>query len=311
LYLSKSFHAGSGGSQPALRRIDRGIDQLHVRDVARTIRKDHTRGDTDHELRADTCGEQRILATDRRRPVDAQALRLSMLPLPIPAPGQPKNLSPRRSLRSRVHRRGFRRSRWLRPTPVSLVSHSFLPAQPPARASYRRGSNAAAFCVSPTSVRRRLTHPQDSQLPPRQPRLRPIHSLRDSKARRSPVHPPRASAYLAALAGTRYAHRPPGPSRAPSRQARSIPSREFSSITGPVFPGAQEEHLNLHTEATVAHASGCPTSRASARGLQSSCDPCFPNNTSQSPVLWPPQRCRRPAGGLRRFRHRRHAGAAL
>src|SRR5882724_12628167 len=60
------------------RCVDGGIDQLHVRDVARAIRKDHARGDTDHQLRADGPLQQRILATDRRRAVDTQALRPAM-----------------------------------------------------------------------------------------------------------------------------------------------------------------------------------------------------------------------------------------
>src|SRR3984957_5259151 len=48
------------------RRIDRRIDHLHVRDVARTIRKDRPRGDADHQLRAHGPGQQRIVAADRR-----------------------------------------------------------------------------------------------------------------------------------------------------------------------------------------------------------------------------------------------------
>src|SRR5438132_13555605 len=69
---------GLGRINARPRRVDRGIDQLHVGDVAWAIRKDDARGDADHELRADGAGQQRIFAAYRRRAVDAQALWSAM-----------------------------------------------------------------------------------------------------------------------------------------------------------------------------------------------------------------------------------------
>ena len=60
------------------RRVDRSVDQLHRRNVTRTIWKDRSRGYTDDKLRADGPREERIFATDRCRSIDAQALRFSM-----------------------------------------------------------------------------------------------------------------------------------------------------------------------------------------------------------------------------------------
>ena len=58
-----------------LRHIDRRLDQLHLRDIARAVRENRARLHAHDHLRADGLRQQRVLARHRRATVDAQPPR--------------------------------------------------------------------------------------------------------------------------------------------------------------------------------------------------------------------------------------------
>ena len=81
LKSSKPFQAGSTRIAAGLRRVDRRLDQLQRRDVARAIGKDRARRDAHDQLRADG----RRAAADRRARTAAVPLTRSRFGLPCMA----------------------------------------------------------------------------------------------------------------------------------------------------------------------------------------------------------------------------------
>src|SRR5436853_1114047 len=61
-----------------LRQVDRRLDQLHLRDIARAVGEDRARLHANDHLGADSLGKQGILARQRRGAVDAQTARTSV-----------------------------------------------------------------------------------------------------------------------------------------------------------------------------------------------------------------------------------------
>src|SRR4051794_21529129 len=68
----ESLPGGLDRIAATLRRINRRLDELHLRNIARAVWKDRTRLHTHDQLRADGLGEQRIVAAYRGAAIQAQ-----------------------------------------------------------------------------------------------------------------------------------------------------------------------------------------------------------------------------------------------
>src|SRR5215469_13743486 len=76
--IVKALPCGLRWLAAGARRVGRGLDELHVRDIARAVRKNRARCDAYDELRADRLGEERIVLAHPRLAIHAQALRFAM-----------------------------------------------------------------------------------------------------------------------------------------------------------------------------------------------------------------------------------------
>src|SRR5215471_9922387 len=78
LEIRKILPRGFGRLITGSRRVDRRFDELHLRNVTRTVRKDRPRSNTHDELRANDMLEQGILVTHDCLAVDTKTLRLAV-----------------------------------------------------------------------------------------------------------------------------------------------------------------------------------------------------------------------------------------